>query len=161
MAQYDDNTGSTKQNICCIAWLFICNSVNTSTFSYQWQCKHKGCISFVCSGCAEHVLANEVVRNTLCEQTEQSAGCTTFWGGAEGIKMAEPIIFICNRCGICFVIRATYENHQCTGIDKPSRLIYELVDYIFVNFNYRDKFAVSVSCKDIISDGLPLDFGNQ
>jgi hypothetical protein len=23
-----------------------------------------GCISFVCSGCAEHVLANEVVRNT-------------------------------------------------------------------------------------------------
>jgi hypothetical protein len=30
---------------------------------------------------------------TLREQTEQCAGCTTFWGGAEGIKMAEPIIF--------------------------------------------------------------------
>jgi hypothetical protein len=52
-----------------------------------------GCISFVCSGCAEHVLAKEVVRNTLREQTEQCAGCTTFWGSAEGIKMAEPIIF--------------------------------------------------------------------
>jgi len=52
-----------------------------------------GCISFVCSGCAEHVLANEVVRNTLREQTEQCSGCTTFWGGAEGIKMAEPTIF--------------------------------------------------------------------
>jgi hypothetical protein len=36
------------------------------------------CISFVCLGCAEHVLANEVVRNTLHEQTEQSAGCTMF-----------------------------------------------------------------------------------
>jgi hypothetical protein len=53
-----------------------------------------GCISFVCSGCAEHVLANEVVRNTLHEQTEQCAGCTTFWGGAEGIKMAEPTLTI-------------------------------------------------------------------
>ena len=52
-----------------------------------------GCISFVCSRCAEHVLANEVVRNTLREQTEQCAGCTKFWGGAEGIKMAEPTIF--------------------------------------------------------------------
>jgi hypothetical protein len=52
-----------------------------------------GCISFVCPGYAEHVLANEVVRNTLREQTEQCAGCTTFWGGAEGIKMAEPTIF--------------------------------------------------------------------
>ena len=36
------------------------------------------CISFVCLGCAEHVLANEVVRNTLHEQTEQSVGCTMF-----------------------------------------------------------------------------------
>jgi hypothetical protein len=45
--------------------------------------------------------------------TEQSAGYTTFWDGAEGIKMAEPTIFMCNRCGICFAIRATYDNHQC------------------------------------------------
>jgi hypothetical protein len=37
-----------------------------------------GCIFFICPGCAEHVLANEVVRNTLREQTEQCAGCTTF-----------------------------------------------------------------------------------
>ena len=98
---------------------------------------------------------------TLHEQTEQSAGCTTFWGGAEGIKMAELTIFMCNRRGICFAIRATYDNHQWTGKDKPSRLIYELADYIFVNFNYRDKFAISVSCKDVISEAVTLDFGNQ
>ena len=62
-----------------------------SLYNKQYNC---GCISFVCSGCAEHVLANEVVRNILREQTEQSAGYTTFWGGAEGIKMAEPTIFM-------------------------------------------------------------------
>jgi hypothetical protein len=39
---------------------------------------HKGYISFICPGCAEHVLVNEVVWNTLREQTEQCAGCTTF-----------------------------------------------------------------------------------
>jgi hypothetical protein len=53
-----------------------------------------GCIYFICPGCAEHVLANEVVLKTLREQTEQCAGCTTFWGGAEGIKMAEPTLFL-------------------------------------------------------------------
>ena len=37
-----------------------------------------GCIYFICPGCAEHVLANEVVLKTLREQTEQCAGCTTF-----------------------------------------------------------------------------------
>jgi hypothetical protein len=42
------------------------------------QTTDRGCISFVCLGCAEHVLANEVVRNTLREQTEQCAGCTTY-----------------------------------------------------------------------------------
>jgi hypothetical protein len=36
--------------------------------------------------------------------TEQSAGYTTFWDGADGIKMAELTIFMCNRCGICFAI---------------------------------------------------------
>ena len=63
-------------------------------FSQEYGITVEGCISFVCLGCAEHVLANEVVRNTLHEQTEQSVGCTTFWGGAEGIKMEEPTIFI-------------------------------------------------------------------
>jgi hypothetical protein len=33
--------------------------------------------------------------------------------------------------------------------------------YIFVSFIYRDKLSVNVSCKDIISEALPLDFGNQ
>ena len=33
-------------------------------------------------------------------------------------------IFMCNRCGICLAIRATYDNHQYTGNDKPFRLIF-------------------------------------
>jgi hypothetical protein len=66
--------------------------IELSTILFAVWSETIGCIFFVCLGCAEHVLGNEVVRNTLCEQTEQCAGCTTFWGGAEGIKMAEPTI---------------------------------------------------------------------
>ena len=64
------NMDGTKKWTLFYVTQFISISLQEST--------HKGYISFICPGCAEHVLANEVVWNTLREQTEQCAGCTTF-----------------------------------------------------------------------------------
>jgi hypothetical protein len=71
-------------------WVFL-SEVASSTDSARMNTNGKYRVYFFrMFGMCEHALANEVVRNTLHEQTEQ---CTRFWGGAEGIKMAEPTIF--------------------------------------------------------------------
>jgi hypothetical protein len=55
------------------------------------------CIYFICPGCAEHVLANEVVRNTLREQTEQCAGCNTFEVVQKESSWQNPLSFFLHR----------------------------------------------------------------